>query len=168
MYRGINEFKRGYQPGSNSVKDENDDLLADSNTNVIRWKSYFSQLLNVHTVSDVKQIEIHTAEPLVPGPNHLEAEISIEKLKKYKSPGSDQIPAELYQTGGETLLSVIQNSSLQFGIRKNCLISGRSLLLHQFTRWMIRLTLIIIMGYHCYQLNTKFYQISFFHVQIHI
>jgi hypothetical protein len=28
-------------------------------------------------------------------------------LKKYKSPGSDQIPAELFQAGGETLLSQI-------------------------------------------------------------
>jgi sorting nexin-29 len=28
-------------------------------------------------------------------------------LKKYKSPGSDQIPAELIQTGGEMLLSAI-------------------------------------------------------------
>jgi hypothetical protein len=52
-------------------------------------------------------MEIHTTEPLVPGPSHLEVEISIEKLKKYKSPGSDQIPAEMYQAGGETLLSVI-------------------------------------------------------------
>jgi hypothetical protein len=29
------------------------------------------------------------------------------KLKKYKSPGSGQIPAELVQEGGETLLSAI-------------------------------------------------------------
>jgi hypothetical protein len=50
---------------------------------------------------------MHTAEPLVPGLSHLEVEISIEKLKKHKSPGSDQIPAELYQAGGETLVSVI-------------------------------------------------------------
>jgi hypothetical protein len=34
-------------------------------------------------------------------------EISIAKLKKYKSPGSDQIPAELYRAGGEKLVSVI-------------------------------------------------------------
>jgi hypothetical protein len=34
-------------------------------------------------------------------------EISIAKLKKYKSPGSDQIPAELYQARGEILVSVI-------------------------------------------------------------
>jgi hypothetical protein len=50
---------------------------------------------------------MHTAEPLVPGPSHLEVEISIAKMKKYKSPSSDQIPAELYQSGGETLVSVI-------------------------------------------------------------
>jgi hypothetical protein len=31
LYRGINEFKRSYQPKSNFVKDENGDLLADSN-----------------------------------------------------------------------------------------------------------------------------------------
>jgi hypothetical protein len=41
-----------------------------------------------------------TAEPLVPGPSHLEVEISIAKLKKYKS------LAELHQAGGETFVSV--------------------------------------------------------------
>jgi hypothetical protein len=42
------------------------------------------------------------------------------------------------------------------GIRKNCLISGRSLLLCQFTRRTIKVTVVIIVGYHCYQLHTKF------------
>jgi hypothetical protein len=55
----------------------------------------------VHSVSDVRQIEIHTAEPLVPGPSLLEVEIAIAKLKKYKSLGTDQIPAELMQARGE-------------------------------------------------------------------
>jgi hypothetical protein len=31
-YRGINEFKRAYQPRNNLVKDENGDLLADSHS----------------------------------------------------------------------------------------------------------------------------------------
>jgi hypothetical protein len=30
-------------------------------------------------------------------------EVAIGKLKTYKSPGADQIPAELIQAGGETL-----------------------------------------------------------------
>jgi hypothetical protein len=63
--------------------------------------------LNVHNISDVKQIEIQTAEPLVPSPSHLEVEICIAKLKKYKSTSSNQIPAELIQVEGETLVSVI-------------------------------------------------------------
>jgi hypothetical protein len=47
-YRGIYEFKRGYQPRSNLVKDENGDLLADSHNIFNRWKHYFSQLLNIY------------------------------------------------------------------------------------------------------------------------
>jgi hypothetical protein len=61
----------------------------------------------VNNVSDVRQIEVHTAEPLVPGPSYLEVEIATAKLKKYKSPGSDEIPAELIEAGGEALLSAI-------------------------------------------------------------
>jgi hypothetical protein len=90
LYREINEFKRGYQPRNNLVKDKNGDLLADSHNILNRWKNYFSQLLNVHNVSDVRQIDVHTAEPLVPGPSRLETETAIAKLKKYKS-HSDQI-----------------------------------------------------------------------------
>jgi hypothetical protein len=72
--RGINYFKNGYQPRSNLVKDEN--LLADSHI-LNRWKNYFSQLLNVHRASDARQIEIHSAEPLVSDPNPFEFETSI-------------------------------------------------------------------------------------------
>jgi hypothetical protein len=67
----------------------------------------FSQLLNVHSVDNVRQIEIHTAEPLVPGPSPSEVEIAIAKLKRYKLSGSDQILAEVIQAGGETILSAI-------------------------------------------------------------
>jgi len=41
-------------------------------------KNHFSQLLNVHGFSDVRQTYIHTAEPLVPDPNALKFEVAIE------------------------------------------------------------------------------------------
>jgi hypothetical protein len=41
---------------------------------------------------------------LVPDPSPFEVLIAIAKLKRYKSPGSDQIPAELIQAGGEILV----------------------------------------------------------------
>jgi hypothetical protein len=91
LHRGINGFKKGYQPRNNLVKNENGDLLVDSHNILNRWKNYFSQLLNGHNVSDVRQTEVHTAEPLVRGLCCLEVEIAIAKLEKFKSPGSDQI-----------------------------------------------------------------------------
>jgi hypothetical protein len=65
-------LRGGYQPRSNFVEDENGDLLADSHNILNRWKNYFSQLLNVDNGSDDRQIEVHTAEQLVPGPSRLE------------------------------------------------------------------------------------------------
>jgi hypothetical protein len=38
------------------------------------WSLPHLKMLNVHNVSGVRQIEIHTAEPLILGPSHLEAE----------------------------------------------------------------------------------------------
>jgi hypothetical protein len=64
LYRGINEFKRGYQPRNNLVKDENGDLFADSHNILNGWRNNFSQLLSVHNVSNVRQIEVHTTGPL--------------------------------------------------------------------------------------------------------
>jgi hypothetical protein len=94
-------------------------------------------------------IEVHTAEPLVPGPSRFQTEIAIAKLKKCKSPGSHQIPAEMIQARGEVLLSAVHKLINSIWKRKNCLISGKSLLLYQFTKRVTKLT--VIMGYQCYQ-----------------
>jgi len=40
-------------------------------------------------------MEMHTAEPVVPEPSFFEVPITTEKLKRYISPGIDQIPAQL-------------------------------------------------------------------------
>jgi hypothetical protein len=66
---------------------------------------YFLNLLAVHKVSDIRQIEAHAAEPLVPDHSPSEVESAIAKLKRYKSSGSDQIPAELIQARSEILWS---------------------------------------------------------------
>jgi hypothetical protein len=87
LYRGINDFRKGYQPRTTILKDEKGDVFADSHSIMTRWRNYFSQLLNVHGVNDVGQVEIHTAEPLVPEPSAFEVELAIEKLKSHKSPG---------------------------------------------------------------------------------
>jgi hypothetical protein len=84
-----------------------DDLLADPHKILNRWKNYFCQLLKVHREDGVRQTKMHTAEPFVPEPSASEVEVAIRKLKRYKSPGVDQIASELIQAGGETLHSEI-------------------------------------------------------------
>jgi len=59
--------------------------------------------LDVHRVNDVRQVVIHTAEPLVPEPSAFEFELAIKKLKTHKSPGIHQIPADLIKAGGRTI-----------------------------------------------------------------
>ena len=77
--------------------------MSDSHSIVARWRNYFSQLFNVHGVKDIRQAEIHTAEPLVPEPSAAEVELAIDKLKSHKSPGIDQILAELIKAGSRTI-----------------------------------------------------------------
>jgi dsDNA-specific endonuclease/ATPase MutS2 len=53
LYRGINDFKKGYKPRSFIVKDKKGDLFVDYHSIMARWRNYFSQLLNVHGANDV-------------------------------------------------------------------------------------------------------------------
>jgi hypothetical protein len=77
------------------VKDETGDLVTDCNSILARCRNCFPQLFNVHGVNDVRQTEIHTAEPLVPECSALDIELAVQKLKGHKSPSIDQRPAEL-------------------------------------------------------------------------
>ncbi|KAJ4426281.1 hypothetical protein ANN_27093 [Periplaneta americana] len=87
LYKGIKEFKNGYQAKVNVIKDENGDLFADAHSILKRWKNYFGQLLNIHRPNrnDRNEIEIQTAEPFIPEPTLSEVEIAIENLKNYVS-----------------------------------------------------------------------------------
>jgi len=103
LYRGFSDFKKGYQPRTNLVKDEKGDLVADSHNILARWRNHFSQLLNIQGINDVWQTEMHTAEPLVSEPSAFQVELAIEKLKSHKSPGIDQIPPELIKARSKTI-----------------------------------------------------------------
>ena len=72
FYRSISDFKKGYQPRSNVVKDEKDASDYRLPQILMQWRNHLSQLLNVHGVNDVRQTEIRAAEPLVPEPSVFE------------------------------------------------------------------------------------------------
>jgi hypothetical protein len=82
LYKGINEFKKGHQLRINIIKDENGNLITDPQSDLNRWKNSFNQVLNVHGVHLVRDMDIHTGEPLVPETSLVKVEIAIGKLKR--------------------------------------------------------------------------------------
>ena len=59
----------------------------------------------------------------MPEPSALKVELAIEKLKSHKSPGIDQIPAELIKGGGSTILYAIHKPIIAIWNNKE---SGKS------------------------------------------
>ena len=93
LYRGISDFKEGYQPRTNMGLPQY----------FARWRNHFSQLLNVHGINGVRQTEIRTAEPLMPESRAFEVEMAIENQKRHVSPGMDQMTTELIKAGGRAV-----------------------------------------------------------------
>jgi hypothetical protein len=108
------------------MKDDRGDLFAESHSILARWRNYFSQILNLHGVNYVRQTEIHTAEPLAPEPRVSEVELDIENLKSHKAQGLIKYQQNLLKQGVRKFAVRFINRLFLFGIRRNCLRSGRS------------------------------------------
>jgi cytochrome b len=68
--------------------------------------------------------------------------------------------AELIQAGGETLLSEIHKLINSVWNKEELPDQWKESIIVPVHKRVIKLTVIIILGYHCYQLHTKFYRIS--------
>jgi hypothetical protein len=108
-----------------------------------------------YSVSDVRQVEIHTAES---GP--FEVENAIAKLKRYNSPVSVKILAELIQAGGETLHSEIHELINSIWNKEELSEQWKESVILPVYRKSNK-TDIIIQACHCYELRTRLYLITF-------
>ena len=74
----------------------------------------------------------------MPEPSANEDEMASETIKRSKSPGTVQIPGELVKAVGITTPLRSTNLFILFGIRRNCLRSGRSRSLYLLIRRVIK------------------------------
>ena len=107
MYKGINEFKKGYQPCAYVIKKDDGTIMAEAANMLSRSEQFYSNLLNVNQSTNHEGSEIYTVEPDIPKPSLVEVELTVEKLKKHKTPGVDHIPSELIQACGDKLYEEI-------------------------------------------------------------
>ena len=59
----IRMYHNLYQARTNIVQDEEGDQFKNIYSILSKWRNNFSQLLNVHGVKGVRQLEVRTAEP---------------------------------------------------------------------------------------------------------
>ena len=94
----------------------------------------------------------------MPEPNVIDFGMAIGKLKSYKSPGIDQIPAVLFKAGVEQLAMRSINLLFLFGIRRNCRRRGRSRSFYLFIRRVMQRIVVIIEAYHFFKYVRNFIQ----------
>ena len=88
-----------------------------------------------------------------------EVKMAVEKPKRHKTPGNDQISEELIKAGGRTTPSEIHKLVQSIWNEEDLVRSGRSRSLHLFKR-AIKQTIEIIETYHFCQVCTNFYPTS--------
>jgi hypothetical protein len=117
-----------------------------------RWR-YFSQLLDVQGVNDVRQTEIHTAEPPVPEPSTFEVEIATESQK-------DKNHQELIRPRGRTILCEIRKLTDCIWNKEELPEEWKESILAPIYKKVDKDILVIIEAYHFANLVHKFIQNS--------
>ena len=87
-----------------TVQDRSGKCLTEEQQILNRWTESCSELYNYKANGDPSVLNCRDTEhdhPIL----HREVEAAVQSLKKRKSAGVDRIPAELVQTGGETVIS---------------------------------------------------------------
>lgn len=98
MYKTIRTLTEEFKPSLKVINDKTGNTLTENNDILGRWAEYCSEMYQDTT----KTSEITAkSEEREPEPMIEEVRSAIKKLKRGKSPGCDDIPAELIQAGGE-------------------------------------------------------------------
>ena len=108
FYNRINAQRDRPKPVTFPCKDKNNNLLLSADVAMKRWAEYFRETLNseaeaVETSMTVLQKPPSYDDHVIEAPTIAEVRTAIQRLKNNKSAGLDNIPAELFKFGGDSL-----------------------------------------------------------------
>ena len=106
-YQLVKDLTSEKQGRSSTIQDKSGKCLTEEKEILSRWTEYCSELYKNESCGDntVLNCSEPPEEDLQPILQE-EVEIAVASLKKRKSAGVDNIPAELVQAGGETMIDV--------------------------------------------------------------
>ena len=107
-YQLVKDLTSEKQGRSSTILDKSGKCLTEEKEILSRWTEYCSEMYNYescgdNTVLDCSQPPEEDLQPILSE----EDEIAVASLKKGKSAGVDNIPAELVQAGGKTMMDVL-------------------------------------------------------------
>lgn len=103
-YRTLKALTKSNQTKPNVIKDQDGNLLTDNEEVMKRWTEYCNDLYNHQLHPDISILQTDHAQPSSDAELSIlqkEVEAAVKSLKADKSPGIDNVPAELIKHGGE-------------------------------------------------------------------
>ena len=128
-YQLVKDLTSEKQGRSSTIQDKTGECLTEEKGKefLSRWTEYCLELFNYESCGDNAALDC--SQPQEEALQLIlceEVEIAVASLKKGKSAGVDNIPAELFQAGGETLIDVLQRSVIGSGKQEDGLSHGLS------------------------------------------
>jgi hypothetical protein len=103
----ITQYKM-FNSSLKTIKNRHGIILMEPKEKADRWKEYFTELLNADILDNSKRRKnLYGAESMVSEVTQEEIYEAIKDLKNWKSPGSDEIPAEFIKYGGKKMQNLL-------------------------------------------------------------
>ena len=107
-YQLVKDLTSEKQGRSSTIQDKSGKCLTEEKEILSRWTEYCSELYNYESCGDNAVLDCsQRPEEDLQLILREEVEIAVASLKRGKSAGVDNIPAELVQAGGETMIDVL-------------------------------------------------------------
>ena len=107
-YQLMKDLASTKQGRTTTIQDKDGNCPTEEQDILKRWSEYCSELYNYRTTGDP---EVLNVPPATDNDNYPvlreEVEAAVKSLKKGKSAGTDDVPAELVQAGGEAMIRVL-------------------------------------------------------------